>query len=220
MTRSPAHASVIVIGLLVGVPALVLRRLVTTELLPVQSTDLFLVVIVVLWASLVKAITRRDMAVAVNDPNKTPLQDGIAQLVDHSVLGVGFDLPEAVPTSPLAARVTEPLPVEALELPPIVMDFSAPPVDDAEPIVVPLLEAEEAPLLQGPTVEYIVVRGDTWWSIADVLLEDGRQWRDLARLNQGRQVAPDHVLADDEELRIGWSILLPATALDEENAHV
>lgn len=67
-----------------------------------------------------------------------------------------------------------------------------------------------AELRQGPTTIHRVTRGDTYWSLAERYLGDGRQWAALRDLNQGREVAPGTTLTEGEALRRGWELLVPA----------
>ncbi len=59
------------------------------------------------------------------------------------------------------------------------------------------------------SVPYTVVRGDSFWSLAERFLGAGPRWQELANLNVGRQVAPGHVLGKDEVLAPGWVIQVP-----------
>lgn len=64
-------------------------------------------------------------------------------------------------------------------------------------------------LRAGPTLLHTVARGDTWWSLADRYLGDGRHWSALVELNHGRTMAPGQILHDASPLRRGWEIAVP-----------
>jgi len=48
-------------------------------------------------------------------------------------------------------------------------------------------------------------------------LGDGREWGALQELNLGREVAPDVMLAEGEDLRIGWTILIPVLSAEDDD---
>ncbi len=58
-------------------------------------------------------------------------------------------------------------------------------------------------------VEYVVKRGDTYWSLAERLWGDGSRWNVIQNLNIGRTVSSDVVLVEGISLVPGWNILLP-----------
>ena len=63
-----------------------------------------------------------------------------------------------------------------------------------------------------PTVEHTVARGETFWSLAERSMGDGRHWPAIQQLNAGREVAPRTILTNSSVLRPGWNVLLPATS--------
>lgn len=60
-----------------------------------------------------------------------------------------------------------------------------------------------------PTVRHDVVRGDTWWSLAQAHLGDGSRWEELQQLNDGHEVAPGVRCTPALDLRTGWTVRLP-----------
>jgi LysM domain len=70
----------------------------------------------------------------------------------------------------------------------------------------------------GEVIAHTVQRGETFWSLAESMLGDPKEWSTIRHLNVGRQVAPDTVMADDDVLRSGWSIVLPR--LEGSRSHV
>lgn len=230
MTRSPLIPTAILFGLVLATPALVGRRL-TSPVSPLQAVDPLLVVLVVMSVLLGKAMFERDAVVDSNDLRSKPLQYSVARLVDHSLFGVGVRTqPQVTATGPLISKLSAPQPIEVVDASiaseasrwlanhadqaAFSADASTNPQRPAPVTIAEILEPDHEPVYSGATVEYTVERGDTWWSIAESALEDGRQWRLLLRLNEGRNVEPNHVLCDGDELRIGWSIVLPVSAFD------
>lgn len=76
---------------------------------------------------------------------------------------------------------------------------------------------ETVDLTAGPTVSYRVQRGDTYWSLAERHLGDGRRWKAIQDLNLGRRVGPGITLTETDTLRRGWQILVPVSKADGTN---
>ena len=58
---------------------------------------------------------------------------------------------------------------------------------------------------------------DTFWGIAEATLGRGERWREIERLNRGREVVPGVVLLPGTELlRPGWRLRLPPDAVVRE----
>lgn len=75
--------------------------------------------------------------------------------------------------------------------------------------------AGAAPLdrrLTGPMLQHQIQRGETWWSLAERHLGDGRRWADLRDLNLGVEASPGVLVDQDSVLRPGWRINVPAAA--------
>ena len=60
-------------------------------------------------------------------------------------------------------------------------------------------------------VQHQIQRGETWWSLAERHLGDGRRWADLRDLNLGVEASPGVLVDQDSVLRPGWRINVPAT---------
>lgn len=78
-----------------------------------------------------------------------------------------------------------------------------------------LVPARPAPSAPAPTSvaagTYTVGPRDTWWSVAEAVLDDGLRWREVRDLNVGHIMADGHVVqATDEQLLEGWQVLIPA----------
>lgn len=70
-------------------------------------------------------------------------------------------------------------------------------------------------LRAGRTVTHVVARGETWWSLAERFLGDGRRWAALVELNRGRAAAPGEVIGGATPLRRGWTIAVPQPEQNE-----
>lgn len=66
--------------------------------------------------------------------------------------------------------------------------------------------------LTGPTRPHEIQRGETWWSLAERHLGEGRRWTALRDLNLGVEAAPGVLIDQDSVLRPGWRINVPAAA--------
>lgn len=224
MTRSgfsPLLATLQLLTIGIGVPLWVISRL-SGSLMPMRPMDAVLVMAIVCWALLAKAFVEREDTLdsLVAGPG-TPLWFA-RRLVDESVLGVGIVQSEHEPVLSLASTITMPRELQPGELPeeaawPGLQVGSMVQVGDRAPATMPTLLTREPNLpLIGESEEYIVGRGDTFWSIAEATLGDGRDWTVLLAMNLGREVAPGTTLTDTDELRIGWSILVPVLEVDTE----
>lgn len=78
-------------------------------------------------------------------------------------------------------------------------------VEAAAPLPAPDLEGRRM-------VTHVVGRGETFWSLAETHLGDGRHWTVLRDLNLGREVAPGEHLFEASVLRQGWEIDVPETS--------
>jgi DNA-binding SARP family transcriptional activator len=59
---------------------------------------------------------------------------------------------------------------------------------------------------------HVVADGDTLWSIAAHHLGDAQRWRDIFRLNAGRQQPDGETLSDPDLILPGWHLRLPTTS--------
>ncbi len=59
-----------------------------------------------------------------------------------------------------------------------------------------------------------VGRYDSLWRLAERHLGDGRRWPEIYRLNTGRRQPDGLALADPDQVEEGWTLLLPADAVD------
>lgn len=98
--------------------------------------------------------------------------------------------------------------------------------DGADLVVLRRRQKKESILAGVKTTTYEVQRGDTWWSLAEHFVSDGRKWKDLRDINIGHSPAADVVIDERANATplIGWQILVPAEIIepaeevDEEKA--
>ena len=154
------------------------------------------------------------------------LQRNIGRLVELSEFGVGSmgDWSVANPDTSLLQALVPAGDVEA----PATVPASAPSADGPAATRRPLgasataavrgelVDAADQPWT-GPTTPHTVARGDTWWSLAERTLGDGRRWRVLVELNRDREVASGITVTDESVLRRGWQIVLPRRAKENES---
>jgi hypothetical protein len=58
-----------------------------------------------------------------------------------------------------------------------------------------------------------VRRHDTLWSIAETTLDDGRRWKEIRDLNNGRTMSDGHDFTmETDQLSLGWLLILPGDA--------
>lgn len=64
-----------------------------------------------------------------------------------------------------------------------------------------------------PAREVTVAKGDTLWSLAERHLGSGEEWRQIADLNLGRDMADGHEFAQAGAIQPGWRLLMPAHSI-------
>jgi len=196
-----------VVGL--GVPIALSLRL-KQILFPLQIQDALLAAAIIVWLMLAKAvISRCDAMDSARLSHLSPMWLA-HRLVDQSMLGAGWFATNVDPVGlDLVAAAHVPT---SDQFPPMLHEVPA--ADKLPPLIPALDEPPKQTQLINETEEYVVARGDTFWSIAEAILDDGRLWTTLHHLNFGREVAPGVLLDDGDELRIGWSILIPRPTKD------
>lgn len=215
MKRSPIAATIVALVILVGVPAALIRRL-ADGLLPTQAYDVVLGVAVVAWIFVAKAVLDRDTPLSALIENRLSPSRQAHNLIEQSLLGVGFTgRASELEADTSIHRLQSPLqPVDDL-LPPPRHDPRSGRIrgdlgEERHARLQPTLHRDDAtdpPFLA--TEDHIVRRGDTFWSIAEERLGDGRHWKAIEAVNLGREVAPGVELRAGDTLRIGWSVLVP-----------
>lgn len=221
MIRTPIAATVLVLGFVIGIPVWLTARLSTGVMEPAPS-DLILAVGIAAWMLVSKAILDRNDPVPATANQRYSPRWHAHSLVDQSLIGVGLEGSAdaldsrlyllAAPVDDVSDQLA---PVRAIvEVGRSREEFSD---DEPGPRAIPVLNIDEPekPLILA-TEEYVVARRDTFWSISEAVLDDGRLWTSIQEINIGREVAPGVVLEEDDELRIGWSILIPLVASEYE----
>ncbi len=92
---------------------------------------------------------------------------------------------------------------------------STPSANQSSPAAVNVWPSPVAPGTprRSPSAAMCAVRpGDTLWSVADARWADGADWTALAALNLGRDMGGGTRFVDPDQLRAGWSLVLPADA--------
>lgn len=164
-----------------------------------SALDPILVVGAVVWIGIVAALVVRSKPlrrVALVPPF---VQTAFRSVVEKSYFGAGPPtFVSHAQSAPLSAVVG------AAD---VVGDF----VDDEEPapelVEQPAVAASS--IQQVRTVARLTVRSDTWWSLAEQLFGDGREWTVLRDLNLGRTLAPGVVCDESTMLLPGWTVHVP-----------
>lgn len=215
MTRSPILATVVVVALLIGTPVALVRRLID-GVLPTQAYDIVLLVGVVAWIYVVRAVIDRAEPLRALVENRLSPTWQANHLVEQSAFGVGLTSRALlVEPAPELTRL-HPAPTDVRDLLPSPGGDAALRADAAgssAPRLEPTLGSTAPtapPIIE--TQEYVVQRGDTFWSIAEQRLGDGRLWQSIEAVNLDREVAPGVTLLPGATLRIGWSVLVPRPA--------
>lgn len=220
-TRSTLSATAALTFFMVGTPVMIVSRLLS-GLLPMQDLDLVLVILAVGWVFIFNALIQRDEPLESLTQQRFSLKWQADNLVAQSLLGAGLVAHTTADEVGLVCVGTPQESVEGLMPPPAVEPERAKRLQEGAetPVrVIPNLGRE--PAADGPeilaTEEYVVARGDTFWSISEYAFGDGRHWKSVQELNLGREVAPGVVLNESHEPRIGWSIVIPLVESSDED---
>lgn len=105
------------------------------------------------------------------------------------------------PVRPALAAPLAPIPTVA------VLDTFA----TAQPVEA--VEAQQASSETTETASYVTQRDDTWWSIAEDLLDDGMRWREIRSQNVGARMNDGSTITmSTDAVRAGWTLAVPADA--------
>lgn len=222
MDRSPALASALVLFFVIGVPFALITRL-AEGLAPLRPMDVPLSIALIGWLLVSRSILSRDELVDSARLHPSSARFQAHSLVEQSIFGVGFATTDeadyadathrlAAPESDIANLLPEPIAVPQPVRP------SAPRRGFAAPVMGAAASEADDEIDILATEEYTVCRGDTWWSIAEATLGDGRHWTAVRDLNVGRPVADGRSLATDDDLRIGWSVLIPLIPSESDDS--
>lgn len=224
MATNRLVATLAVAVFLLGVPIACALRL-AQGVFPLGTIDLLLAVGIIGWLHFTKAIFDRDNPVDSTRVHRTSLRWQAHALVEASVFGAAASI-ITTPTPLATNRLHQPGDDITDQLPPPMLASSSVPgvLDDprgatrsvAQPILGTHADDDRPEILATET--YVVARGDTYWSIAEVTLGEGRFWTAIRDLNIGRQVAPGIELGPEQDLRIGWSVLIPLVPDNSETS--
>jgi len=167
------------------------------------------VVVWVTWAQLVWALAVETIAaIRGRVARRTDTLPGLQLVAARLVATASLIITSLGPVKPALAA-----PLGGIDVPPptahvlVVNDPAIPASIDS----VVASEAEAA--ASGPTYTVRSVR-DSYWSIAEETLSDGRRWVEIRDLNAGRTMGDGTVLAaSHEDIRPGWKLMLPADAV-------
>jgi len=167
------------------------------------------VIVWIVWFQIVIALTAETIAAvrggtARRLPVLPGLQPAIAQVVAAITLAVATLGPLRV-----GPVVASPLP-DAM---PLAQTHQTSPAPGREPTALVAAALAPARDTNSDRPTYRVQRHDTLWSIAEATLDDGRRWKEIRDLNNGRTMSDGHNFTmDTDRLTPGWLILLPGDA--------
>lgn len=158
----------------------------------------------VAWVMVVVAIMNEIVAAARGRMSRPlPLLPGLQAVARTLVTSVTLVTTLLSTTQVAAAPLSPTPPASALADTDAMSSISSPVEAGAsEPIPVPT----------GST--YVVVRSDTWWSMAERLLGSGNRWQDIVSVNEGQRMVDGVVVtATTASPRPGWIVQLPSDAV-------
>lgn len=167
----------------------------------------------VLWAQLALAAAV-EIAAVVGSRDARPVAPGGIQAAMGRLVAAAMIVAAAGPSRPAPLSLVGAAPAAAVAAPAAAplprADAVAPAATPAPAAASPPATADVAASARGLTT-YVAERDDSWWSLAERTLGDGRRWRELRDLNAGRRM-PDGSVVDRARplLRSGWTVVLPA----------
>lgn len=212
-------ATSVLLGLLIGLPTLLLalgpitlpaswQQALDGLLRPDDGTlavNLIKALAWTVWATLAATVTVEALAWARHLQPPRPVL-GRPQLLVRDLVAAAVLLFVATPA------VGQPTPAAAQPVPVHIAE-AVHPTDTAHPLD-KAHHREQAAKEERATVEHVVRKGESLWSIALDHLGDGERYPDIARLNR-------HLIGDDPGfLRPGWTLRLPAPDKVEQPAGV
>jgi nucleoid-associated protein YgaU/DNA-binding SARP family transcriptional activator len=167
----------------------------------------------VLWAQLALAAAV-EIAAVVGSRDARPVAPGGIQAAMGRLVAAAMIVAAAGPSRPAPLSLVGAAPAAAVAAPAAAplprADAVAPAATPAPAVAPPPATSGVAASARGLTT-YVAECDDSWWSLAERTLGDGRRWRELRDLNAGRRM-PDGSVVDGTRtlLRSGWTIVLPA----------
>ena len=182
----------------------------------VGVTDTFVVttlavIVWIAWAQLAIAIVI-EMAAAIRrrPAIRIPLVPGARPLAARLVAA-----------TLLLVTVLQPRPIATAA--PFEVPVATAPTDvlDVQPAAAPEPTAAARAAVQTATRTIAVGERDSWWSLTETHLGEGIRWRELRDLNLNRTQQDGTVVrASTDQLRPGWTLVVPATDSDDHLASV
>ena len=208
-----------IVLILVAAPVLVLTRVPrwVSDGIPdgLVLSDVTVVPAVVLLVYLARALLDSHFERAIDlRPSDDYLRKEFARIVERSYFGVGRarEWTTENPHTSLASVKSEVHFDRRLATP---MTPAAEPVLAVAEEPAPPVPIEPADMF-AETEEYVVERGDSWWTLAVDRLNDGRRWTEIRDLNLNRTMPDGTILTIDAHLLEGFVIVLPVKVVDEE----
>ncbi len=173
------------------------------------------VVVWIVWAQLVTVLMAESIAaVRGRTARRLPVLPGLQPAVAQLVAAITLAAATLGPLRAVPATAT-PLPAE------FTLASSYPAVDlGQEPARPRWAESTQPHKAESHQPTYQVMRHDTLWSIAETTLGDGRRWKEIRALNEGRTMPDGHSFTETtNDLTPGWLLVLPndATTPDEDD---
>ena len=173
------------------------------------------VVVWIVWAQLVVALAAEVVAaVRGRTARRLPVLPGLQPAVAQLVAAITLAAATLGPLRAVPATAT-PLPAE------FTLASSYPAVDlGQEPARPRWAESTQPHKAESHQPTYQVMRHDTLWSIAETTLGDGRRWKEIRALNEGRTMPDGHSFTETtNDLTPGWLLVLPndATTPNEDD---
>lgn len=167
----------------------------------------------VLWAQLVicvsvetvaeiRLIAGRSADWLARVPGTFGVQQSLARTLVQAVVAIGA-------TSTAASVIATPWISHADPATSSPAPVSDPVLVDA-PITVAPTRQVPAKQRSQPTIEVVVARGDTLWSIAEHHLGAGERWREIAELNKDREMVDGSRFGDARTILPRWTLLVPS----------
>lgn len=205
---SPDSTSVVVFTVVVTIPSVALWQLVVRD--QTSAATFLTISIATVWTLGARALYRRRRVAGAAFVRSTSLDGRLISLIESSHLGTTG----AASCDPLVGdggliRVAQVNwgTTEAL------YSLQPPPLVTAGRALLPRRRTAPVPKAGGDAGRpYLVQRGETYWSLAERVFEDGSRWTEIRDLNVGTTPKGSAALTPDHDrITAGWTISLPVT---------